>query len=378
MYHDEPRRDTPLVLPGCPITDAQIVDMLTWRRAAIEHGHWIVQINSPWSGATGAMGRGKAPLGKDWQVPRWRPNILKADPLWSRAGFNTGLLLGGPLVIGSDGKPSPWNQPNPIQAIDIDVDDAGQVAAIELLMVAMLPDAQKAIRRFRRNSPRPLYLAQCDRGATKRAAIGAGGKVERLGLGQQAVIHGYHPSGAALEWTGDRGPHSVHFTDLPMWTEAQVDALLNAIVTRGIIPEAAIAGSGATTSRPPGGAPRSPGAADGGGGVLREALRAKVQHHAGDVVAAIHDLFREIGAGGAGRHDALLSAGGLLIRRGWPTDATADLLARAALSAFTTNIEPDRDLYAEARAIARFAADREAVRAYGDFDGIDTQSTSEE
>jgi hypothetical protein len=57
---------------------------------------------------------------------------------------------------------------------------------------------------------------------------GARGKVEILGDGQQLVIDGIHPSGVRLEWVQDRSPATVPRGELPVVTEAQIQAFFTA------------------------------------------------------------------------------------------------------------------------------------------------------
>jgi hypothetical protein len=57
---------------------------------------------------------------------------------------------------------------------------------------------------------------------------GSKGKVEVLGLGQQAVVHGLHPSGAAIIWLDERGPDTVRHGELPTVSEDQLSELFNA------------------------------------------------------------------------------------------------------------------------------------------------------
>jgi AAA domain/Primase C terminal 2 (PriCT-2) len=57
-------------------------------------------------------------------------------------------------------------------------------------------------------------------------AKGAKGKIEILGLGQQVVAHGIHPSGSPLTWQNGRGPDAVPLDQIPVVSEEQITAFL--------------------------------------------------------------------------------------------------------------------------------------------------------
>jgi hypothetical protein len=314
--------------------------MIAIRRAMSEHGYWAVQVNSPWSNCCSPAARGKAPLGRNWQRPTYNPNLLKLHPVWSRVAFNTGVLLACEKAA------------DPVQALDIDVDDAARVAALIELAREVLPDFDTALHRFRDNSPRPLFVARCEPMAVKAAVISECGKVERLAHGQQFVAFGIHASGVPLRWKRGWSPATVPTSDLPIWTEQHIVSFLGAVVERGILP----------APRIPDRSVGSRNAQGGGGSTLRTEMRAKLEKHDGNVVSAILDLFEEVGTAGNGRHDALLTAAGLLVSRRWPAHPAASFLGRAALQHFTINIENDRDLVAEAASVVQYAAQREAER----------------
>jgi hypothetical protein len=65
---------------------------------------------------------------------------------------------------------------------------------------------------------------------TKRHIQGCNGKIEVLGAGQQAVVHGLHPEGAALTWDCGRGPDTVKRDDLPAISEAEIENFLGQCV----------------------------------------------------------------------------------------------------------------------------------------------------
>jgi putative DNA primase/helicase len=61
----------------------------------------------------------------------------------------------------------------------------------------------------------------------KLTLVGADGKIEVLGKGQQFVAYGKHPSGAELEWQSG-GPTELALADIPAVTEDQINRFLNA------------------------------------------------------------------------------------------------------------------------------------------------------
>jgi hypothetical protein len=153
---------------------------------------------------------GKAPLGNNWtELARQDPpNCLHYPPV--QHAMNTGVLC------------------DRLRAFDIDVDDADLAAHCRLLIIDRLGDAP---RRYRGNSGRSLLLLRAADGEPRKIAIaGRLGKIEVLGRGQQFVAHGYHPSGAPLEWFPEP-PWSIPLDTLPTVSEAQVLAVLAELAT---------------------------------------------------------------------------------------------------------------------------------------------------
>jgi AAA domain/3'-5' exonuclease/Primase C terminal 2 (PriCT-2)/Bifunctional DNA primase/polymerase, N-terminal len=147
----------------------------------------------------------KAPLPHDWQHGDRPELLLDIRP----NALNTGLLLGG------------------FRCIDCDIDD--QQLITEIMEVARLHLPAGALIRRRTNSPRVAMLYRAADGQPcKRAVNGPRGKIEILGLGQQVVVHGLHPSGAVITWDNGRGPDTVHCDHLPAVSEDQVSAFLEA------------------------------------------------------------------------------------------------------------------------------------------------------
>jgi hypothetical protein len=135
----------------------------------------------------------------------------KADLLLNvrQEALNTGLLLGG------------------LRCVDCDVDDPQVADQIVAAVLGLLPEG--ALIRRRANSPRVAMLYRAAEGQPgKRVIAGSKGKVEVLGLGQQAVVHGLHPSGAAITWLDERGPDTVRHGEIPAVSEDQLSELFNA------------------------------------------------------------------------------------------------------------------------------------------------------
>lgn len=124
---------------------------------------------------------GKIPHFGGWQTRSFSPHEFGKS--WPNTGLRTRLF----------------------PAIDIDVEDAAVVAAVEDVAREILGTTA---RRSRRNSARCALLYRLDGEPFKKTRIvfessdGSAGKIEVLGDGQQLVVDGIHASGAPLEWTG--------------------------------------------------------------------------------------------------------------------------------------------------------------------------------
>ena len=149
---------------------------------------------------------GKAPKGEEWTA-RNRANppadaIAAPDP----DALNTGILCDG------------------LRAIDVDVDNLTMAASIRSMAMERFGEAPL---RYRDGSGRCLVLYRAANGAPpKRWIKGTFGKVEVLGLGQQFVAFGIHPTGAELRWMPE-GPGDVSVDHLPAITEDQITAFLD-------------------------------------------------------------------------------------------------------------------------------------------------------
>ena len=276
-------------------------------------------------------------MGRDWPGGHTPFRLLNpSDDAWARAGANTGLLLGFGLV--------------PVQALDIDVDDPEDITAIAAIYNRLMPKG--ALIRTRANSARRAILLRCEPGASKLKVQGERGAVERLAQGQQVVVHGWHPSGVRLGWTRGRSPWKVQAAALPLATESQVAALLDAIATSGALGPKV---DRTTPSSAPGGA---------WAGSATEAVREAIAAHGGDVLAGIRAAIGEAGARGSGRHDTVVSATGNLIARGWPAEQVIDHITPLANAAFG-----EGDWTREVRAAAAHAASRRLATTRAVFGG---------
>lgn len=283
--------------PSCPLTDDDLVAVRKHRRAMQRGGYRPIGINSPWSLACPPHARGKAPLRKDWQKGQRSWQLLGTpttdrDKAWAKAEANTGLLLGFREV--------------PIQAIDIDVEDAAAVAGIVDLAAQHLPAG--AIIRTRENTARCAVLFRCEPGAVKEKVQGERGAVERLAQGQQLVVHGTHPSGVPYVWRDRRSPWTVPAAELPLATESQIEAFLEAVDASGLL--GSRIDRTAVRRRAPGDHVFTSDATE----EMRDMLKA----HGNQVLPAVEALIRKVGARGPGtRHNTLVTVTGELVRRRW-------------------------------------------------------------
>ncbi len=156
---------------------------------------------------------GKKPLGKEWQKrARQDPPECTTLPAVAHAP-NTGILCDG------------------LRAIDIDVDDPDTADAIQGLAFKMLG---ATICRGRDNSSKRQIPYRAAQGCPQKRTITgkahtkqSGWKIEVLGIGQQFVAFGTHPSGAELKWY-PACPASRKLSEIPEITEEQVTAFLAA------------------------------------------------------------------------------------------------------------------------------------------------------
>jgi AAA domain-containing protein/bifunctional DNA primase/polymerase-like protein len=105
-----------------------------------------------------------------------------------------------------------------VRAIDVDVTNSEQAAAIEAVLPHQLP------RRRRSNSTKFLVLVDCPGELTKRRVKTEHGAIELLATGQHCVVVGTHPSGVRYAW--DNGlPDAI-----PALALDQLEALWSVLV----------------------------------------------------------------------------------------------------------------------------------------------------
>ncbi|MBW4034114.1 MAG: hypothetical protein HIU90_01445 [Proteobacteria bacterium] len=157
---------------------------------------------------------GKQPMGKAWQIEARTETPSCTVMPSAREARNTGVLCDG------------------LRAVDIDIDDPDRAGTVKSLAIEMLGDAPL---RWRGNSPKVLLVYRAATGEpVKQSIVGAGhskepGKsnlIEVLGLGQQFVGYGTHPSGAEIQWQANllENPRDT----LPAVTEDAIRAFLAA------------------------------------------------------------------------------------------------------------------------------------------------------
>lgn len=148
---------------------------------------------------------GKRPSGEDWtgRARRNPPEAANVPP--KNDALNTGILCDG------------------LRAVDIDIDNAETADAVARLATDILGSAPI---RFRSNSPRRLILYRAAEGEPpKRAVLGAKGKVEILGRGQQFVAFGIHESSVEYCWNPPNFI-DIHASNLNAVAEQHVDEFL--------------------------------------------------------------------------------------------------------------------------------------------------------
>jgi hypothetical protein len=166
-----------------------------FRKRALRNGYGLVRVRSA----------SKAPLAAGWQHGEPRESLLDVR----EDAFNTGVLLGDLLCV------------------DLDIDDPQVTLEVERQAERHLPPGA-LIRRRAGSSRLSMFHRSAVGQPRKRVIEGTKGKIEILGLGQQAVIDGLHPTGARITWRNGRGPDTVAFDRVPEVSEAQISAFLDA------------------------------------------------------------------------------------------------------------------------------------------------------
>ncbi|MGH7055523.1 MAG: hypothetical protein ACREFK_02180 [Stellaceae bacterium] len=342
----------PFLWPGCPITKADLRRVRDIREALLAGGYRPLAIHSPWSISAGDAA-GKAPLvemdggGKlNWRAtPHSREKLLRV----TRAGANTGLLLGGDAAL---------------VAFDLDPAKGAGAAEQQKFTLAVLrqlyaaaPTLRAALLRLRAPAS-ALILLRADRPMTKIKVAGAHGAVELLGEGQQFVCDGWHPlsrRGAPVRWVwrGECPPWGVPVAALPVTSADEVVALMRRLADSGVL--------GAPLVRP---AAATPPRANFQRMVAYPAtarLHVLFDHFNGLVKPAVRALIEEIGTEGSGRHDALVAICGRLVMQHWSDAAALDFLAPLVNAHFK-----EGDWTGEVEAAMRHARTRQTARLQGE------------
>jgi hypothetical protein len=164
-----------------------------FRKRALGNGYPLVRVRSA----------SKTPLAAGWQHGETCESLLDVR----ETALNTGVLLGG------------------LRCVDLDIDPQ---VTLQVMRQARQHLPLGALIRCRPGSSRLSLFYQAEAGQpVKRAISGAKGKIEILGHGQQAVVHGQHPSGASIAWRYGRGPDTVPIDEVPKVSEAQVTKFLD-------------------------------------------------------------------------------------------------------------------------------------------------------
>jgi hypothetical protein len=276
--------------------DAAIRD----RRLAMLRGGWQpIAVHAPQSPYAHSPGKqpvkrwGEAPAERDWRRGHSAAQLAHVTDITS----NTGILCDG------------------LRVFDLDIDDSEIGAAVKAILVPFLPAG--ILVRQRQGSPRIATIVRAEGRPGKLIVAGARGKVEVLGVGQQVLVHGAHPSGGCWFFDGP-APWDVPLADVPTISEKVVSEALQAIAATGLLGPAV-----------------NPRAGGGGQGVRPFWDGSEVAALRGYIVAS----GGSIGKGAAAfladaveghRHNSLVSTAGLLIERGWPADRARTLMLDAA------------------------------------------------
>src|SRR5262249_40050640 len=113
-----------------------------------------------------------------------------------------------------------------VRPVDFDCEDVPLVAALRGVL-----DLRYGLYpwRGRSNSPRGMAIFRSDARLTGRLVrAGATGRVEILGLGNQLVGWGEHPSGVLYEWSGLCSPFEAPVEAFPHLPEDELGPLLDA------------------------------------------------------------------------------------------------------------------------------------------------------
>jgi hypothetical protein len=277
-----------------------VADIRDHRLAMLGGGWQPIAVHAPWSPY--AHDPGKQPVKRWGETPseqNWRRGHCAAQLLHVTAiSSNTGVLCDG------------------LRVFDLDIDDSEIGAAVKAMLVHFLPPG--GLVRQRQGSPRIATILRAERRPGKLSAGGARGKVEVLGVGQQVLVDGAHPSGGCWFFDGP-APWDVRLADVPTISEKIVAEALQAIAASGLLgpsvanPRAAGSGRGFRPTWY---------------GSEAAALRARIVASSGNIRQGVAAFLGNAVEGH--RHNSLVSTAGLLIERGWPADRARTLMLDAA------------------------------------------------
>ena len=138
-------------------------------------------------------------------------------------------IAGWPVKLTTDAEIEQWSSDPDLgiclrmrqtKALDIDIEDPAQAAAVEEVITKLLG---KLPRRHRANSSKSAFIFRLSEGLSKRVITTSEGIIEFLGDKQQLVVSATHTSGARYEWDGGLP------ANLPEITVDQLDACWDAL-----------------------------------------------------------------------------------------------------------------------------------------------------
>jgi hypothetical protein len=271
------------------------------RRLAMLDGGWQpIAVHAPWSPYANSPGKqpikrwGETPAERDWRCGHSEAQLARVTQISS----NTGILCDG------------------LRVFDLDIDDPAIGAAVKAILVPFLPAG--VLVRQRQGSPRIATIVRAEGRPGKLIEAGARGKVEVLGVGQQVLVHGAHPSGGCWFFDGP-APWDVPLADLPTISEKVVSQALQAIAASGLLGPCVIdrrTGGGGADIRPI------------WSGSQVATLRGYIVAWGGSIRDGVAAFLADAVEGH--RHNSLVSTAGLLIERGWPADRARALMLDAA------------------------------------------------
>ena len=290
-----------------------VADIRDRRLAMLDGGWQPIAVHAPWSPYAHSPGKqpvkrwGETPAEKDWRRGHCAAQLAHVTEISS----NTGILCDG------------------LRVFDLDIDDSEIGAAAEAILVPFLPAG--GLVRQRQGSPRIATILRAEGRPGKLIVAGERGKVEVLGVGQQVLVHGAHPSGGCWFFDGP-APWDVPLADLPTISERSSRRRCRRLLRRDCLALAVAnrrAGGGGQGFRPI------------WNGSEVAALRGYIVASGGSIGKGAAAFLADAVEGH--RHNSLVSTAGLLIERGWPADRARTLMLDAASAWDGTNWPYDVD-----------------------------------